>query len=133
MRIVATVAALLTLVAVFPPVATADDCAAPGAMSYCYPLGAQRPTLPPGFPAVPDTTYWGQYYLWVGAGRCATFDLNDCRGTPATPPVGVKLPPQVGGGTLGFGLFGVLYEETNGMEGLQRYWTSRPADRMVLL
>lgn len=94
-------------------------------------------------PSLPQTTYWGNYYLWLGVGRCTTPDLNVCRGSPPGPPVGVEkpdcplapsqCPSGVFGGTVGVGVFGILYEETNGVAGLQRYYTTRPADRMVLV
>lgn len=134
MRIVAVALAVLSLVALYPPVVSADDCANPGSGSFCRQIDATRPNSPPGVPTAPPTPYWGKYYLWLGAGRCASMDLNDCRGHPATGPVGVDLPDQVGGGTApGVGLLGILYEETNGMNGLQRFFTSRPGDRMVLV
>lgn len=143
MRSVAVALAVLTLVAAFPTVLSADECATPGSASFCVPIDASRPTSPPGVPSLPQTTYWGKYYLWLGAGHCTTLNLNDCRGYPPGTPVGVEkpdcplapsqCPAGVFGGTVGFGIFGLLYEETNGMAGLQRYYTSRAADRMVLV
>jgi len=134
MRTVAVVIAALTLVALYPPVASANDCANAGSGSLCVEIPASRPNSPPGVPSLPPTPYWGKYYLWIGAGHCTTGDLADCRGHPATGPVGVDLPDQAGGGTApGLGVIGMLYEETNGMNGLQRFFTSRPGDRMVLV
>lgn len=135
MRIVAVAMAVLSLVALYPPTVSADDCANVAAPSFCTPINATRPNSPPGVPSLPPTTYWGKYYLWLGVGYCvgATLPSADCRGVPATGPVGVEKPDQVGGGTVGFGQFGMLYEETNGFPGLQRFVTSSPGDRMVLI
>ena len=130
MRIVAVALAVLSLVALYPPGVSANDCANPGSGSFCQEINASRPNSPPGVPSLPPTPNWGKYYLWLGAGHCTTGNLNDCRGVPASPPVGVELPQ---GGTLGFGQFGMLYEESNGLPGLQRFFTSRAGDRMVLI
>lgn len=128
MRTVAVAIAALSLLAAFPLVQSADECANPGSASFCRRIDAGRPSTPPGFPSVPDTPYWGTYYLWIAPGRCLSVS-NDCRSVPAQPPVGVEYP----GGTAGLGIFGVLFEESNGMPGLQRSFTTRPGDRMVLV
>ena len=131
MRTVAVALAVLTLVAALPTVLSADECANPGSLSFCVPIDASRPNSPPGVPSLPQTPYWGKYYLWIGAGHCTTLNLNDCRSVPATGPVGADLP--TGSGYVGLGTFGMLFEETNGMTGLQRFFTTRAADRMVLV
>ncbi|HET6406011.1 MAG TPA: hypothetical protein VFH78_15330 [Candidatus Thermoplasmatota archaeon] len=133
MRSVAVTIALLSLVAVFPPASSSDECAAPGTLSFCQKLDVMRPNPPPGVPNLPNTPYYGTYYLWVGAGHCIGTNLNDCRSYPPGGPIGVKLPAEAGGGTVGFGVFGMLFEESNGAPGLQRFVTSRPPDRMVLV
>jgi len=67
-------------------------------------------------------------YVWIGPGKCvqgATLDIPDCRGTPAA-----------GGSTQG--LFGVVYEESNTIGGLQRApitigERTYAADKMLLI
>ena len=131
MRNVAVALAVMTLIAALPTVLSADECATPGSGSACVPIDASRPNSPPGFPQLPQTAYWGKYYLWIGAGHCITLNLNDCRGFPAASGSGIPLPD---GGTAPIpGIFGILYEETNGAPGLQRFFTSRSADRMILI
>lgn len=128
---VAVAVATLSLLATLPTALSYDECAAPGSLSACQTIGAQRPASPPGVPTLPASPYWGTYYLWLGAGRCVAMDLNDCRGFPSAPESGVPLPD--GSRTVGLGTFGMLYQESNGMAGLQRYVTLRPGDRMVLV
>lgn len=132
MRNVAIALAALTLIAALPTVLSADECAAAGSGSLCIPIAATRPTSPPGVPQIPNEPFFGTYYLWLGAGHCTTFDLNDCRSVGANR-FGFALPNEVGGGrTPGVGIFGLLYQETNGAPGLQRYFTTRLSDTMVL-
>ena len=130
MRTVAVLLALLSVLPLFPMSLAADDCANPGAASFCQRIDAPRPSTPNGVPTPPDTPYWGSYYLWLGVGHCVTPLSSDCRGQPAYQP-GVE--PPTGGSPVGPGVFGVLYEESNGLAGLQRSFTSRVADRMVLV
>lgn len=85
---------------------------------------------------VPNTPYWGTYYLWVGPAACASAPLGPaCRGLPASPGSGV--PHPTGGTPVGLGTFGILWQESNGLEGLQREARSfgglKPADHMVLV
>lgn len=133
MRNVAIALAALTLIAALPTVFSADECAAPGSGSFCIPIAATRPTSPPGVPQIPNEPFFGTYYLWLGAGHCTSINLNDCRSFHADSH-GFALPNEAGGGrTPGFDLFGLLYQESNGAPGLQRYFTTRVSDTMVLI
>lgn len=135
MRTVAILLALLSALAVVPPAANAaNECSAPTAtnatQSFCV---SHTVTKPAG--QVPDEPYWDTYYVWLGPGPCvgATFS-SACRGTPVTDGSGVPLPTS---GAVGAGVFGILWQETNGLDGLQRAPTSdngpHAADKMVLV
>lgn len=119
MRTVAAMVAILGIVALFPQV-SADDCN----LSTSPAHACQKIDVPaPGSP-VPPAAVFGTYYVWIGPGHCTNPIGGDCRGVPAGA-----------GSTLG--VFGVLYQESNGLGGLQRTATftagHRPADRMVLV
>lgn len=127
MRTVAVILALLTVVPMLP-VAAADDCANAGAGSFCTHFTVDRPGSPPGVPTVPASPNYGKYYLWISGTRCTSPLSADCQGT-SNPPVGVHVPEY---GYAGVGLVAVLYQETNGAAGLQRFLLSRAPDRSVL-
>lgn len=108
MRAVAILLPALLLVAVMPATAASnDECA-----STCVPVTAPRPTG-----SVPAVTY----YVWYGTSAC-----DDLPGGP------FSLECKGSGRVLG-----VLYEETNGLGGLQRKGIvldkPYPADKAVLL
>lgn len=134
MRIVAISIALLGVFALIPPSASAaDECVAPSpptiAQSFCVALTVNKPA------GAPETPYWDKYYVWFGPGPCGDAPTGPvCRGTPTAPGSGVPLPTS---GSVGPGLFGVLWQETNTVDGLQRqsiYFSGqKPADVMVLV
>lgn len=120
MRTVAIFFALLTLAAALPVASANNACTTnPGEPRVCVTVPVTSPN-----PAVASKTY----YVYAGHAACKEVPLgpftSECSGTPAT-----------GGATLG--LFGIVYEETNGLPGLQRtdlivgrYY---PADRILLI
>lgn len=138
MRTVAVAFAVLSIAALIPPSVHAvnNDCVAPNAnnltSSFCVEITqTQKPTG-----QIPDTPYWGKYYLWIGPGPCTSAPGGSaCRGIPASPGSGVPLP--AGAGAVGAGAFGILWQETNGVSGLQReaffLGSLKPADHMVLV
>lgn len=119
MRTVAAMVAIAGLVALFPQVNAANDCNISTSPAHA----CQAVSVPwPGSP-VPESAAFGMYYVWVGPGHCVPPTAPDCRGVPAGP-----------GSTLG--LVGVIYQESNGLPGLQRQATNvggfRPPDKMVV-
>lgn len=135
MRTVAIIVALASVLVAFP-VTQADDCAPPqpntGAVHFCISQEVNRPSsLPTQVNGLP---YWGKYYIWIGPGHCLSPLSNECTGQqPASPGSGVPLPA---GSPVGPHVFGVLWQESNGIHGLQRrdtYPGPKPADHMVLI
>lgn len=141
MRPVAVTLAVLMFLVTFPPTSVAADECAPGnagALSWCVPIEAYRPTSPPNVPSLPPSQLWGKYYLWIGPGHCTSPFSGDCRSVPAGEPRGVPTgAPPPAPSYVGAGLFGVLFQESNGLAGLQRTLSAaggaRPPDRMVLV
>lgn len=101
-----------------------DDCAGgPAGANPCVTISVPRET--PDDRAIPPPAGGLTYYLWAAAAKCApTFD-GFCSGRPA------------GGNPALGGVVGVLYEETNGGPGLQRFsrfvGTTLPPDAMILV
>lgn len=139
MRTVAVTFVILSTLALFPPGLAADECQLDVQHgTICVSTGdlLNRQSTPPGVPN-PNEPYYGKYYLWIGPGHCLPNPLVlDCRGSLA-PGSGTALPYEAGGGSLPIGLFGVLYQESNGVPGLQRTPVVsgglRPPDHMVLI
>lgn len=138
MRKVAVALALLSVLAVFPPAAAEDECRIEAATGrVCVAIPADRPSTPPGLPGAPPQTdpYYGTYYVWMNAQKCSQSAIgNACRGVPVGPGSGVPTPA----GNVGAGVFSVVYEESNGVPGLQRQvfifgGGVRPPDRTVLV
>lgn len=120
MRIVAVALALFFLATAMPAATASDDCYTNAAEPRaCVPI-----PLPSPHPTVAAKTFYAHF----GGPACKTLPAGplsrDCTGTPAS-----------GGATLG--VFGILYEETNGLQGLQRFSTSvgtvRNGDRILLV
>ena len=135
MRIVAVALALLSILALVPPTQAADECEATTPTHHvCVVIPLTKPAPPPPSPALPASPTWGTYYLYVGPAACASPTSNACRGIPAEDP---GVAPPTGGEPVGVGAFGILWQESNGVGGLQRerfnLGGSRPADRMVLV
>lgn len=137
MRKVAVLVALACALALLPPARAANECTVDVAEGVvCLEIPVENPGTPPGTPGVPPAagTYFGTYYLWIGAGDCSQSPIsNACRGVPVAPGSGVPTPA----GAVGAGVFGILYEESNGVDGLQRskffFGGLRPADHTVLV
>lgn len=137
MRTVAVTLAILSALALVPPTFASDECAPDvGGAVYCEEIPVDEPTTPPGLPGVPAAVrpFFGTYYLWVGPGECTSPLSNVCRGVPVAPGSGIPTPA----GNVAVGVFSVLYEESNGLTGLQRSpiivgSTLRPPDRTVLV
>lgn len=126
MKTVAALVALVGIVAVMPLAlgGPANECQMTPPGIICRELVVSHQNLP----VVNTVPYFDTYYLWIGAVSCESPTTNDCRGTPSAG-AGVTTPA----GPVGVGLFGILYQETNGAPGLQRFSGSTPADRMVLV
>lgn len=143
MRKVAMILALLCALPVLFPAAHATDCVTDvDSGTVCTDIPVAKPGTPDGAPGVPAAAspYFGRYYLYIGAGDCtesATAAIsNACRGTPASPGSGVPLPSPPG--PVGAGALGILYQESNSFDGLQRRQFAfgsglRPADHMILI
>lgn len=119
MRILAVLVALAGI-ALVPPAAAGNECVTnAAALVFCQQIDVNNPD-----PRVPRNDAFDTYFLWVGPGKCMTVS-GDCFGTPAGP-----------GSTAG--LFGVLYQDTNPLLGLQRSGINVgerfiAADKMVLV
>lgn len=134
MRLVATMVALVGIIALLPQVEANECNTSTSPARACVTIPVAKPASQPGVPSVPDTPYWGTYYLWLGPGHCAAPTSNECLGTPSAPNSGVPLPV---GQPVGVGTFGMLYQESNGLPGLQRAQTFsggiKAPDRMILV
>lgn len=125
MKTVAALVALVGIVALMPSVlgAPADECRMSPPDIVCRKVDVDHQ----GLPVVNTLPYFDTYYLWLGAASCDSAVSNDCRGTPANG-AGVTTPA----GPVGVGTFGMVYQETNGAPGLQRFsGGGYPADHMV--
>jgi hypothetical protein len=117
LRSAVLIVALATVFALVPASATGfDECVvAPASGIICQKIEAN-----PGSPA-PQLK---AHYLWIGPGNCVsgtTPTPGNCAGTPN-----------------GQGVFGILYEESNGVGGLQRNGqvingVFKAADKIVLV
>lgn len=122
MRHVALAFVILFIAAALPAPAAAQSSADECSNSLTSPNPCLRVSTQET--AAPDAAK-KTYYLWAAAYRCAPRFSEDCSGVPAA-------------GTPVWGFVGVLYEEANGLGGLQRAQTfagGKPfdPDNMVLL
>lgn len=125
MRIVATTLAALILAGMGPAVATNDCDREPTDGAVCHEFDVGAPVPAP---------YADHYYIWLGWDACTPNPLTyDCMGRPAAGGSGVPTPI----GPVTAGMFGVLYQESNGCGGLQRFKQACGAlvepDRMILV
>lgn len=135
MRTVAVVLVLLLGLAAVP-LSSANECVNDAARAQvCQTVDARRPATPPNVPAAPQSPYWGTYYLFVGAAACATGpSTNACRGSPAAPGSGIPHPTQEDTSIGPAPVMGVLWVESNGKGGLQRFKLGGDApDRTILV
>jgi hypothetical protein len=119
MRSIAVALAILTLPFTFPALAADeyDECNDVLANKPCHDLRVDLPVQSAS----------GRYFLWLGWTKC---DVThpDCAGKPNDDH---KLPTNP--------VVGTLYQDTNGLSGLQRYAVTisptlkYPADTLVLL
>lgn len=126
-RVVACLVALASLAALVPVGAAEDQCTSNDPLRRAC-VGAPL-NAPSGLPSPlygPADLVFGRYYVYVGTADClASAISNSCRGVEAGA-----------GSTLG--VFGIVHEESNGVDGLQRQkfvFGGRLvlADRMVVL
>lgn len=119
MRSVAVALVLLTLPLTFPALAEDeyDECKDVLANRPCHDLRVETPVAAAN----------GRYFLWLGWTKC-TPTTPDCAGKPNDSHV-LPTSPVVG----------TLYQDTNGLGGLQRYpvvisqTLKYPADKLVLV
>jgi hypothetical protein len=133
MRTVAALLAISAILVALPLTSAADECTTNAAAAQvCLAIPIGRPSSPSPLPGVPDMALWDTYYLSITPLKCLSPTSNDCAGSPAAEDSGIPMPV---GEPVGLGVFGVLWQESNGCSGLQRRSVapcSQP-DRMVLV
>lgn len=119
-RTVAIVVAALAFAATLIPAQAAgpeDQCRDSGTHTQCESFDISDAHQ--GVSPVNGLPYWDRYYVWISPGSCGSAGAiltEPCNGYPGEGN-GVPLPT---GGAAGAGVFSVLYQETNGANGLQR-------------